>query len=227
MIKREKIGKTNIIINFKRRSNMILVLFLCCIIIIIMLFIIITIISTIHIQINNLEFSNIRKLKNNKYKIVFSMIILKKVKWLLIKIDKRKLQRIINKIHLEKINIKKLEREFNIKDIKELSKIEPKIRYLNMDAKLGLDDVILTSYLIPIISTIFAIIMPYVVQRKDVKNIKYNLKPLYNMKNVYDIKLDICIEIKVMDILNVFYNIYKSKNKKECKNIIKNKSIYV
>lgn len=206
---------------------MILVLFLCCIIIIIMLFIIITIISTIHIQINNLEFSNIRKLKNNKYKIVFSMIILKKVKWLLIKIDKRKLQRIINKIHLEKINIKKLEREFNIKDIKELSKIEPKIRYLNMDAKLGLDDVILTSYLIPIISTIFAIIMPYVVQRKDVKNIKYNLKPLYNMKNVYDIKLDICIEIKVMDILNVFYNIYKSKNKKECKNIIKNKSIYV
>ena len=206
---------------------MILVLFLCCIIIIIMLFIIITIISTIHIQINNLEFSNIRKLKNNKYKIVFSMIILKKDKWLLIKIDKRKLQRIINKIHLEKINIKKLEREFNIKDIKELSKIEPKIRYLNMDAKLGLDDVILTSYLIPIISTIFAIIMPYVVQRKDVKNIKYNLKPLYNMKNVYDIKLDICIEIKVMDILNVFYNIYKSKNKKECKNIIKNKSIYV
>ena len=227
MIKREKIGKTNIIINFKRRSNMILVLFLCCIIIIIMLFIIITIISTIHIQINNLEFSNIRKLKNNKYKIVFSMIILKKVKWLLIKIDKRKLQRIINKIHLEKINIKKLEREFNIKDIKELSKIEPKIRNLNMDATLGLDDVILTSYLIPIISTIFAIIMPYVVQRKDVKNIKYNLKPLYNMKNVYDIKLDICIEIKVMDILNVFYNIYKSKNKKECKNIIKNKSIYV
>ena len=206
---------------------MILVLFLCCIIIIIMLFIIITIISTIHIQINNLEFSNIRKLKNNKYKIVFSMIILKKVKWLLIKIDKRKLERIINKIHLEKINIKKLEREFNIKDIKELSKIEPKIRYLNMDAKLGLDDVILTSYLIPIISIIFAIIMPYVVQRKDVKNIKYNLKPLYNMKNVYDIKLDICIEIKVMDILNVFYNIYKSKNKKECKNIIKNKSIYV
>ena len=124
-------------------------------------------------------------------------------------------------MHLDKTKIKELEREISISDIKEVMNIKPKISYLDLKLKLGIDDVLLTTYSVPIISTLISILLPYTVEKEDVNNIKYEVKPIYNNGNVYDMKLNIGVKIKVIKILNAVYKIYKSKKDKNKKKMYK------
>lgn len=188
---------------------MVLVLFLCAIITLIALLIIFILISTIKIEIKEVRASNAMKIKSN-YVIKISARLMNKLKWISFEIDKIKIKKFAKKIHLEKIDIQKLERNINVYDIKQIINIRPKLTYLNLDVSLGVEDVILTSYIIPIISTIISIILPHVTKDNKIKNINYKILPLYNNKNIYDIKLDTIIEIKVINVLNAMYKIYRN-----------------
>lgn len=188
---------------------MVLVLFLCAIITLIALLIIFILISAIKIEIKEVRASNAMKIKSN-YVIKISARLMNKLKWISFEIDKVKIKKLAKKIHLEKIDIQKLERNINVYDIKQIINIRPKLTYLNLDVSLGVEDVILTSYIIPIISTIISIILPHVTKDNKIKNINYKILPLYNNKNIYDIKLDTIIEIKVINVLNAMYKIYRN-----------------
>lgn len=189
---------------------MVLVLFLCAIIIILILGVIGIAISTIQIKILNFEISNIRN-KKIDYKIDISAYLLKKVKWISFKLDKRKIKKMSKKMHLEEIDIKKIEKDLNLEDIKDIINIRPKISYLKLNMNIGLEDVILTSYLVPLICTILAIILPYITIETDRKNIYYKIMPVYDNRNVYHINLDATFQIKVIDILNAVYKMYRSR----------------
>lgn len=189
---------------------MVLVLILCVIIIILMLIIIGITASTIKVEINNFEVSNLKKVKA-KYKINISTFLLEKIKWISFNIDKAKIDKMIKRMHLEKIDIQKLEKDIELQDIKEIINIRPKISSLKLNMKIGVENVILTSYIIPIICTILAVILPYATKECDRKNINYKIEPVYNNKNIYNIKLHAVLEIKVINILNALYKIYKSK----------------
>ena len=188
---------------------MILVLFLCVIVILIVLLILFILISTIKVEIEKVNISNVMKIKSN-YIIKISALLVNKFKWLSFQIDRINIKKFSKKLHLEKIDIQKLEKNFNVYDIKQIINIKPKLTYLDLKISLGVEDVILTSYLIPIVSIVISIILPYITKNNKIDNINYKIMPLYNNKNIYDIKLDTIIEIKVINVLNAMYKIYKN-----------------
>ena len=191
---------------------MVLVLFICTILFIFIILLIFILLSSLNIKINNYNKTNLKKEKNN-YELILSLYLLNKFKWLSFKFDKKKLHKISLKMHLDKIDIKKLERDFKISDIKNILKIQPKLTFLDLDFKVGLEDIILTTYLIPIISSILSIILPFVTENKNVKNIKYKIEPIYNQKNLYYLKISTSVEIKIINLLNSIYCMYKSRKK--------------
>ena len=223
---------------------MVLVLIFCTILIIIMLLIVSILISAIKINIKNFEISNIANINMNKdkYEIEISLNLFNKLKWIYIKLDQEKIHRITLKMHLDKIDIQKLEKDFKISDLKQICKIRPVLKSLDLNLKFGFEDIMFTTYLIPIISILISNILPFVTKKEDIKNIKYNLEPIYskiyNQKNLYYLKVSSSIEIKMLNLLNSVFRIYKrrkkdklnlnkNKNKKECKKANENKLVNV
>lgn len=210
---------------------MVLVLLFCTILIIAISLFFLIIFSTLKIEIKNFKTSNLttnkekstftNSKKYSKYEVNIALEILNKLKYFSLNLNSRKIKKITLKMHLDKTKIKELEREISISDIKEVMNIRPKISYMDLKLKLGIDDVLLTTYSVPIISTLISILLPYTVEKKDVNNIKYEVKPIYNNGNVYDMKLNIGVKIKVIKILNAVYKIYKSKKDKNKKKMYK------
>ena len=198
---------------------MILVLFLCIIIIFVMLLIIFTILSTIKIKVKNFEIDTKKKIKP-QYEISISLNLINRFKWISLRLNSKKMRKIYTKMHLERIDIKKLEKDLKFSDIHAIIKIKPKVSNLNLQIKLGLEDVIITSYIIPLICSIFSIVLPHVTEIQNIKNIKYKIEPLYN-ENAYHMKLDTTIEIKMINVLNSIYKIYKNRKSNIEKNRIK------
>lgn len=195
---------------------MILVLFLCVIIMLAMLLIIFTLLSTIKIDLENFEATNKQHIKQN-YEVAISLNILNKLKWINFRLNAKKMKRLAIKMHLEKIDIKKLEKDLQFSDIQEILKIKPKISSLNLKIKIGIEDVVITSYIVPIICTAISLVLPHITEKKNMGNIKYKVEPVYN-QNAYHIKLDTTLEIKLINVLNSAYRIYKSRKLSSEKN---------
>ena len=210
---------------------MVLVLLFCTILIIVISLFFLIIFSMLKIEIKNFKISNLTTNKEkftcanpnkySKYEISIGLEILNKIKYFSLNLNSRKIKKITLKMHLDKTKIKELEREISISDIKEVMNIRPKISYMDLKLKLGIDDVLLTTYSVPIISTLISILLPYTVENKDVNNIKYEVKPIYNNGNIYDLQLNIGVKIKVIRILNAVYRIYKNKKNKSKKKMYK------
>lgn len=147
---------------------------------------------------------------------IVSLLFLNKVKWFSIHLNSLKLKKIYNKMHLEKIDIKKLEQDISFSDIKEIIKIKPNIKKLKLNIDIGLESVILTSYLIPLICTVLSIILSKNVNLQDLNEIEYLVNPIYNKGNKFHIKLSSILRIRIASILKATLNIYKrNKNKKK------------
>ena len=199
---------------------MVLVFLICIILIIITAIFFLIILSTLKIEIKDAELSNINdKNKQNttkskigkKYKIKISLLFLNKIKYISINLNYKKIQELKSKINFNKINIKKIEKEFEWSDLKELIEIKPNISYMNLNIKLGIDDVLFTTYLIPIISTIISIFLPLVVEKASINKVNYIIKPIYNNGNIYDVKINIGLKIKIIKVVNAIYKIYKKR----------------
>lgn len=191
---------------------MILVLFFCVIVILVMLIVILLLLSTIRVKVKDFELSNKKHIEPN-YEIIISLILLNKLKWISIRLNNAKMRKMYTKMHLERIDIKELEKNIKPSDIREIINIKPKLTHLNLKLKLGIEDVILTSYIVPIFCTFICIVLPHVTEKKNIGNIKYKIEPVYN-QNMYHIKLGTIIEIKMINVLNSVYKIYKSKKEK-------------
>lgn len=192
---------------------MILVFFLGIILAILIIVTILVVFSNIQIEIENFEISNSKnEFINNKYEVIISLLFLNKVKWISIHLNRLRLRKIYTKMHLERIDIKKLEQGFSFSNLKEIIKIKPNIKKLNLKIDIGLENIILTTYLIPLICTILSIILSKNVNIKDIDEIEYLVKPIYNNGNKYHIKLSSILSFRISSILKVVFRIYK-KNK--------------
>ena len=163
---------------------MILVFILCTIVIIITLLISMIILSTLRIKVTNLELSNMQENQKFKINLKVYLYLFNHIKWLRINLDNKKVKKIYNKIKLSNIDFKKLEKDFKLKDINKLKQLEPKFAYFNLDFNIGVEDVILTSFAVFLISTILSIILPYTIKKYNENNYKYKIEPLYMNKNV-------------------------------------------
>ena len=216
--------------------------FAVIIISIIFLLTILIISSKIEIEINKLDIDNTRKMstkddrqKNNSKMVVQISLKIFNVHWIKIKLNKQKLasQYIKEKIKVEEKNIevKKIVKDIKenvlknrnerTKIIKQIKKTQVLLEKLDLGVKVGTEDVVLTSYLVGVISIIIANILPHLVQAKKQTSeqlrskYKYEVMPIYKNKTLYKINLDCIISAKLVHIIYVIYLIKRSVDKNE------------
>lgn len=193
---------------------MILVLILLGILVLLITIITLIIASTLHIQIKNLSVSNMEPKNTNEYAIIFSLYLGNKIKLIWFRLNDKKVRKIYSKIQLEKLDFKKFRKDFKVKYLKELPKLQPKISYLNLDANLGVISPVTTSFLVATIASIISIALPYLSKSLKKERYIYNIKPLYYNKNLYKINLNCIIEIKMVHIINIIFIFIKKGRKK-------------
>ena len=184
---------------------MVLVFIICILIFLVLL---ITF-STIRIQVENFEASNIENMKKPKnYKIKIALYLFNKIKWIWISLDDKKIQKISQKSKWNEVDIKKY---VDVKDIKLVKKLSPKISFLNLKVKLGTFDIVATTYLVAILSTFVAVLLPYTIKKYKKENYYYEILPVYSDKNLYEIKLNCIIEEKMVHIISIVYALLKKR----------------
>lgn len=205
---------------------MILVLILLGILVLLITVITLIIASTLHIQIKNLSVSNMEPKNQNEYAIIFSLHLCNKIKWIWFRLNDKKVRKMYSKMQLEKLDFKKFRKDFKIKDLKELPKLQPKISYLNLDANLGLISPVTTSLLVATIASIISATLPYWAKKLKEEKYIYNIKPLYYNKNLYKINLNCIIEIKMVHIINIIFVLIKKGRKKNEQSTTSNRKPY-
>lgn len=193
---------------------MVLVFILCGIAAFFVILILLLFLSTIRINVNKLKLSNI---DNNygenikDYSINISMSLFNKIKWISVNLNDKKIKKIQNKMNMKKIDFKKLKGDFKPDDIKLLKKIKVKIAYLELLARIGVNDVVATSFIIFAITMIISLLLPHVIEEYKDKKYNYKILPLYLNRNAYEIKLDCIIEVKMVHIINIVYVFLKKR----------------
>lgn len=205
---------------------MILVLILLGILVLLITIITLIIASTLHIQIKNLSVSNMKPKNTNEYAIIFSLYLGNKIKWIWFRLNDKKVRKMYSKIQLEKLDFKKFRKDFKVKDLKELPRLQPKISYLNLDASLGVISPVITSFLVATIASIISIALPYLAKSLQKERYIYNIKPLYYNKNLYKINLNCIIEIKMVHIINIIFVLIKKGRKKNEQSTTSNRKPY-
>ena len=146
---------------------MILVFVLLAIIILLLLFTYIILFSTLNIQISDLSFANYPKKQKGQYKILISLRLWNRFKWLWFDVDKKKVKKLWDKIPMQKIDIQKIEKDFMMHDFKLLKKLHLQIAAFHMKAEVGVESPIVTSFLIAVASSLLSILLA-----NTAKNIK-------------------------------------------------------
>ena len=205
---------------------MILVLIFLGILVLLVTIITLIIASTLHIQIKNLSVSNMEPKNTNEYAIIFSLYLGNKIKWIWFRLNDKKVRKMYSKMQLEKLDFKKFRKDFKVKNLKELPKLQPKISYLNLDANLGFISPITTSFLVATIASIISIALPYLAKNLKKERYIYNIKPLYYNKNLYKINLNCIIEIKMVHIINIIFVLIKKGRKKNEQSTTSNRKPY-
>ena len=174
----------------------ILIIFLCLITI------------KIKFRIINFEFNTSKgkgRYINEEFLATITINILEKIPIWKIKIDKAKLKKIQNSK-----NVNKLKNNFNQKLIENKNDFDKDVLFViykfpisiyntNTGIEIGTESMMLTTFLIPIISTFLALIYKRYAKGN---NIKFNVKPIYNQKNVLKLEFNGIFEIKMIHIIN-------------------------
>lgn len=123
------------------------------------------------------------------------------------------MRKIYSSKKLENIDLKKIRKKvpFNKETINVLKHIKLKIEEFKLKMNIGTEDAVLTSYIVAIIASILSIILPQLVDKKDIKKCKYIINPIYN-NNLLNLHLDSIISIKIVHIIYaVIYFIINNK----------------
>ena len=204
---------------------MVLVFILLGIFILLLTVTLLVLLSVFRIEIKNLDLSNINNENqksirmNNKeekqnltgYNVVLSLYLFNKIKWIFLNLNAKKMAKMYSKMHLEKIDLKKLEKDLKLEDLKIIKKLHAKISYLDLKIKFGLESPVITAFLVSIISSAISIFLPYfVIDLKD-KNYKYIIQPIYQNQNLYKIQFSCIIQVKMVHIINVIFLFLKKR----------------
>lgn len=193
--------------------NMVLVFILLFLIV---LFTLVIVLSNLRISINKLEISNETQSTPliKKFEMSISVYILNKVKIFNKNVNESDLKNAKNSKKMEQIKNKLLngksvkEKKKNVKmDIDILKSLNMNLKELNLELKLGTEDVLLTTFLITIISIIISMALAKVIKKYDEKKYKYLIIPNYNNKNSLKISLNGIIEIKLVNIINILFKL--------------------
>lgn len=192
---------------------MILVLFFILISILIILFF-----SHVKIKINQITVSNMPKYYHD-FDIRIGIYLFNKVRLIESKLDKETTQqnKILHRVK-EAISEKGLTLEWQrIPKLNELKKVNVNLEEIYLDVKIGTEDVILTSAIVVILSSVIGLILGKAIKDYNSAQHRYTIVPFYNNKNLFELNLNCIINVKLVHIIYVIYMFSKkrSENKYE------------
>ena len=187
---------------------MILVLFFILVIMLTIIFF-----SHVKIQINQITVSNIPKFYHD-FDIKIGLYLFNKVKLIESKLDKEttKQKKILNRIK-EALSEKGLTLELQkIPNLNELKKVNVNLEEIHLDVKIGTEDVIITSVIVAILSSAIGIALGKAIKQYDSTKHRYTILPFYNNQNLFELKLNCIINVKLVHIIYVIYMFSKKRS---------------
>lgn len=205
-----------------------MMLFFLCVLIIFLVILLVIRYSSIRISIINLEIDTDNKDIISDYQVEVDIYFFKKIRIMKFTVNEKKVKKLQNSKFVKRISninfgrvTKRLEKRlqdkvmldyknFNILNfVKVLSKeIKPEILKFKLNFKIGVEDIMVTTYAIPIISTLISFILRLTVKDVDLKNKRrdyyYKIEPIYN-KNIINLRLNCIINVKIVHIINIIY----------------------
>ena len=185
-------------------------------IIAILMFFIIIINSKIQVEIKNLKISTLKPKGehiNEAYEIIISIVIFNKFKIFKIILNHRKIKKIVQKTNLaKKISINKLKIDENKKTLKILKKINIKIKSIQLNLNVGIEDAAITAIITVILATILGVLVENKLEINDKitkkysikkiekyynQNFNYNINPIYIQKNLLEFELNCVLNLKL------------------------------
>jgi len=152
------------------------------------------------------EFEVVNK-KVEKFKIVISLALIGKIKWLKITIDNNRMQKLKNNAKTNFLNklldtkiLKKFKSIGKIKEWKQVLKQLKKwsIENVKINASIGTENPAVTAITVGTISAILGIILAQIT-----KTPQYEIKPIYKDKNYIYLSINCIISIKLVHIINM------------------------
>ncbi len=187
------------------------------IILIISIFLILIITVKVEVKIQNIKY-NSEKVKGerlaNNYQIIIKILTLEKIPIFRLKINKSKIEKINAKTHLKQKIKKEIQKQDIAKAIEmekkyDLKKLIPEVyknikletENINLKIDIGTENVVLTSFIIPIISTILA----FTVKRN------FEVQPIYQNKNIIKFELNGIFSVKMIHIIDTICILKKKR----------------
>ena len=168
--------------------------------------IIVLIFSKIQVEIENFRLNlpkNKNKILNDTFLFKIKLVIFGTLPIINLKINREKLKKLENNLKDKKIklDINKIGKQITKENINDARKLQMHIEKIKLKINFGTENTILTSFIVPIISTIWSIVLT----KKRVKEEKQRLEinPIYNKGNLVNIVFEGIFEIKMIHILKV------------------------
>lgn len=168
--------------------------------------IIVLIFSKIQVEIENFRLNlpkNKNKILNDTFLFKIKLVIFGTLPIINLKINREKLKKLENNLKDKKIklDINKIGKQITKENINDAKKLQMHIEKIKLKINFGTENTILTSFIVPIISTIWSIVLT----KKRVKEEKQRLEinPIYNKGNLVNIVFEGIFEIKMIHIIQV------------------------
>lgn len=152
--------------------------------------IIVLIFSKIQVEIENFRLNlpkNKDKILNDTFFFKIKLVIFGTLPIINLKINREKLKKLENNLKDKKIklDINKIGKQITKENINDAKKLQMHIEKIKLKINFGTENTILTSFMVPIISTIWSIVLT----KKRVKEEKQRLEinPIYNKGNLVNI----------------------------------------
>lgn len=165
--------------------------------------IIVLIFSKIQVEIENFRLNlpkNKNKILNDTFLFKIKLVIFGTLPIINLKINREKLENNLKDKKI-KLDINKIGKQITKENINDAKKLQMHIEKIKLKINFGTENTILTSFIVPIISTIWSIVLT----KKRVKEEKQRLQinPIYNKGNLVNIVFEGIFEIKMIHIIKV------------------------
>lgn len=184
------------------------------ILLIILFLMIVVIFSKIRIEITNFRFdSQIKRHLNKNYEIKIKWYLFGLLPILTMKISKPKLEKMKIKEKIKQIDFIALEKTptLNKQIFETIKAMDICIKNIYLSITIGTESATLTSFLVPIISTVIAIILRK--RMRKFENQTFVINPIYQNQNLVKIDFSGIFEIKMRHIISIIYQLIKKGKK--------------
>ena len=155
-----------------------------------------------------------KKIKKD-FCIYVGLFLFGKIKILNTKITDERLEKINKNLkirdRIEKLDFKNL--KVNLKLDKEtleaLKEIKIRVSKFSLNLEIGTENVIFTSILVTLLSTVFSIVLSRVLEKEAINNSQYLVTPIYHDKNLLKIEFDCIINLKMVHIIYIMFHLLK------------------